>query len=617
MSKLEEGKVVTVDKENSDLTVAEVGKEYSKKAKINDTKSFEEYKTLYKDSIDAKCIEEFGSINDKKLWEDVAKEMYLTLQEYLPTEEEPTEDLAKKEAAPILESKELKTESKEQEVDIKPTGTAGCDYTGGGIWVAFTPVKIDNNNYYITLSSEEEDDELNEGGEFSVCDIDDWNLVPQYGDKGVFIFDKNSKYMSLYKELKSVLEKAVKEDKPVKSGELKTEGTVIDIKKARLDDFRDDEEGIEKALLDIKPLTPEAQTVIDNLFELFNKACVEIEAKTFGVKFEENKEIKEEASLSRLFQHIKDKDSFAIIGSQDQDTKKDRYNELDNEISRVCQKYDNVGYNHLEGTYTYDDGELGKEKSLIIYNIPKEEAIKIAKDLNQESIIWKDKDFFGFIDQNGNEEDSFKNRSFTFDEAIASLYGSKLKSGNKLKPALAFECKLIETDCKGNTFSKQTKSNTLEYPVCKIDLRDNKELCEDYEEDSEDEEDSIFDKAEKYDGNMTTNDLDEYEWKEVCEFAPEVYKQALRARANFVVENFGWSEIPDCLWNYIDGCVDDAIGWNDYNPAILIDNIVVNGDWGDFDSYKEENETDEEFIQRVEDSCIDIYPDERIVVFTI
>ena len=96
-------------------------------------------------------------------------------------------------------------DSDNNDLDIIKTGSAVCDYTGGGIWVAYMPVKIDGTDYIITLDSESE--QLNEvnGGEFSVCYPDDFNLVDSYGDHGVFVFDNNSKYMDYYNELKSVL----------------------------------------------------------------------------------------------------------------------------------------------------------------------------------------------------------------------------------------------------------------------------------------------------------------------------------------------------------------------------------------------------------------------------
>lgn len=135
-----------------------------------------------------------------------------------------------------------------------------------------------------------------------------------------------------------------------------------------------------------------------------------------------------EISLSRLYQHTKDDKSFAIIGSQDQNTKRDRREELDDFIRKLSSKYDNIGYNLIKGKYTYDDGLTGNEDSYIIYNIPKEEALKIAQKLNQESIIWKDKDYFGFIKADGTLAGEFNNdeKNMSFSKENTKAFSSKL-----------------------------------------------------------------------------------------------------------------------------------------------------------------------------------------------
>lgn len=105
LNKLNEGKMVDVQ-EGQDLKVAEVSKKLPKNAKIekDEKQSFEDYKTMYKDVITQKCIEDYGVDTDTKLWEDTAKELYLKSKTYIPTgEEKPEEVLVKKE-----ESKSLK-----------------------------------------------------------------------------------------------------------------------------------------------------------------------------------------------------------------------------------------------------------------------------------------------------------------------------------------------------------------------------------------------------------------------------------------------------------------------------------------------------------------------------
>lgn len=193
----------------------------------------------------------------------------------------------------------------------------------------------------------------------------------------------------------------------------------------------------------------------------------ELDNRYFGNDEEEL----EEASLSRLYQHTKDKDTFAIIGSQDQTTREDRSKELLGKVKNVSSKYPKIGFNKLEGTYTYEDGTQGIENSLIIYNIPKDEALNIADELNQESIIWKDGDFFGFLKPDGQVDGTFDNqdKNMSFDDKITSMYGSKLKGNNNSSKPFVFECCLVETDNIGSDFSKQNKTQIKKYPICKIE----------------------------------------------------------------------------------------------------------------------------------------------------
>ena len=135
----------------------------------------------------------------------------------------------------------------------------------------------------------------------------------------------------------------------------------------------------------------------------------------------------------------KGKNTFAIIGAQDKDTLEDRRDELISKVSEMSQKNrGKIGYMYLFGRYEYENGELAEELSIMIIGITKEKAISICKELNQELIIWRDDNFFGFLDCNGNESGEFttneKNMSFS-DEDI-ELMGSRLakhKNKNQLK----------------------------------------------------------------------------------------------------------------------------------------------------------------------------------------
>ena len=92
------------------------------------------------------------------------------------------------------------------------------------------------------------------------------------------------------------------------------------------------------------------------------------------IKKIEHKRI-DEGGLSRLYGHIKDQNTFAVIGSQDKDTGEDRSDKLLNLVGDLSRKGKVKGYNWLLGKYVYDDGRLGEENSLIVYNITKEDAL--------------------------------------------------------------------------------------------------------------------------------------------------------------------------------------------------------------------------------------------------
>lgn len=141
-------------------------------------------------------------------------------------------------------------------------------------------------------------------------------------------------------------------------------------------------------------------------------------------------------NYSRLMTHINNDETFAIIGSQDKDDYSiDHYKELLNAVKKLSLNSSTpegtgrkVGYNIVDGLYTYDAGKLGNERSIIIYNIDKDTALKLGKELNQETIVWKDKDFFGTLYcDTGKEKDKYK-RNLSFSGADAIGAGTKFKN---------------------------------------------------------------------------------------------------------------------------------------------------------------------------------------------
>lgn len=76
--------------------------------------------------------------------------------------------------------------------------------------------------------------------------------------------------------------------------------------------------------------------------------------------------------------------------------------------------------------------------------------------------------------------------------------------------------------------------------------------------------------------------------------------------------------IDDCVWNYYITLLRDNIGCNkpeNNDPQIIVDNLYVNGNWGDYSNYKSAIETDEEFELRAIREGAVVFPDERIVIY--
>lgn len=103
-----EGLNLVVDKETlDDQRILEVGTEVPDKAKVDDKEEFENYKVLYKGAIDDKCIELYGSCDDEKLWEDTAKELYLSSKNYIPEADKKADDELVDEKEPVKESRRV------------------------------------------------------------------------------------------------------------------------------------------------------------------------------------------------------------------------------------------------------------------------------------------------------------------------------------------------------------------------------------------------------------------------------------------------------------------------------------------------------------------------------
>lgn len=155
-------------------------------------------------------------------------------------------------------------------------------------------------------------------------------------------------------------------------------------------------------------------------------------------------DVMEESKFSRILAKTGvDGPDFAVIGSEDKDTKEDRLSELKALIDTLRKKKPMIGYEMIRGNYTYQDtGDVAHEYSYLISNISKDDAFAIARRVNQESIVWKDKTFFGIIDVNTNEVyATFQHGKMTFDKNTTSEFSSqqtKSKKDNDLRDKWAF-----------------------------------------------------------------------------------------------------------------------------------------------------------------------------------
>lgn len=106
-----EGEIKAIDITEQEIieVSTDVPKELEKVNKY-EKMDFETYKIAYKDLIDEACIAEIGNADDKKIWEDTAKEMYLKSANYIPQgdEYEPKEELDKLEESKSIKIRRLR-----------------------------------------------------------------------------------------------------------------------------------------------------------------------------------------------------------------------------------------------------------------------------------------------------------------------------------------------------------------------------------------------------------------------------------------------------------------------------------------------------------------------------
>lgn len=126
-NKLQESQIKEIEVNDEEdlkpLTAVEINNTQTNgKIEKDDKQSFEDFKNMYKGVIDLKCNQEYGSNEDKDLWEDMAKQLYLNSKEYiLQGDEHKPKQLEKKEESNKLQEEEITPANiKEKALEILP-----------------------------------------------------------------------------------------------------------------------------------------------------------------------------------------------------------------------------------------------------------------------------------------------------------------------------------------------------------------------------------------------------------------------------------------------------------------------------------------------------------------
>jgi hypothetical protein len=99
----------------------------------------------------------------------------------------------------------------------------------------------------------------------------------------------------------------------------------------------------------------------------------------------------------------------------------------------------------------------------------------------------------------------------------------------------------------------------------------------------------------------------------------EIYIDMLNDRKSLLERDFGLTKMQDfpAIWEYVlDRVRAEGVSSDHTDPRNLIANIIVNGDYGSFDSYKYNGETDEDFIYRMNSKVLFIDTNERSIALS-
>lgn len=167
----------------------------------------------------------------------------------------------------------------------------------------------------------------------------------------------------------------------------------------------------------------------------------------------------QEGGLSRTYQMMNNPDSvFGIISASRQDLPKEENEKRTQAL--IKDIYDlGYGFTHMAGGY-WEQGQLepGYEHSILVTGIKKDELLKLAKEYDQDVVLYKDKDGLKYYDSKGNVWKEFKTDALivgdNFDlEKVKPYFSQRLKGGNKRN---AFTFVDADTDYKRHKYVKES-----------------------------------------------------------------------------------------------------------------------------------------------------------------
>jgi hypothetical protein len=155
-------------------------------------------------------------------------------------------------------------------------------------------------------------------------------------------------------------------------------------------------------------------------------------------KFDEFKAPVNEASLSRVWQHITKDTPFGVVSAFRFELSEEENLKRHEALKKKARE---MGYGFIEqrGGYTYSDEAAGEktfeERSLFIPGVDLEDLTKLGEEFGQETVIYKDATRFDLVNcATGETVISFaKNGSvFTFDkEDLKNAWSQLLKTNSK------------------------------------------------------------------------------------------------------------------------------------------------------------------------------------------